>query len=212
MVKIKVCGMTQNNNMLQIAALVPDYLGFIFYKPSSRDVSDTIDQLALDQLPRSIAKVAVMVNQPLDSALEIIKRYSFDMVQLHGSENPAYCEKLQKTIPVIKAFAVMNSLPENLNDYADSCSYFLFDTKADKPGGTGLSFDHSVLVDYNLKRAFFLSGGIGPDFTLDNPMLSHPQLHAIDINSRFETEPGLKNVVWTGEFLRKLQDEKISSR
>jgi phosphoribosylanthranilate isomerase len=208
MVKIKVCGMTQNRNMLQIAALKPDYLGFIFYKPSARDVSDKINHLSLDQLPASILKVAVMVDQSMERAMEIITRYNFDMVQLHGSESPAYCEKIQKTLPVIKAFAVKDSLPDNLIDYEDSCSYFLFDTKADKPGGTGVSFDHSVLVDYTLKTPFFLSGGIGPDFKPDNPVLSHSQLHAMDINSRFETKPGLKNVEWTGEFIKKVVGQK----
>ena len=205
--KIKVCGITDAANMMEVAALQPDYLGFIFYPPSPRDITHKIKDLPLDGLPINIRKIAVMLDQPIEEALKITKEFGFDLVQLHGTESPDYCKALQKHLPVIKAFAVKDSLPENLGEYENCCDFFLFDTKAQKPGGTGLSFDHRLLQEYNGNTHFFLSGGIGPDYpNMENPM-NHPLLHALDVNSRFETSPGLKDVTSLAIFIKKIKNK-----
>ena len=197
MVKIKVCGITQKQNMLKIAALKPDYMGFIFFENSPRDVSNKINGLPLSELPAAIKKVAVFVNKPLEDAENIIRRYGFDRVQLHGNESPEYCRKLQKTVPVIKAFGISDKLPDELASYENCCDYFLFDTKGKNAGGTGKAFDHAILKNYTMTKPFFLAGGIGPGHLQDGnfrKVITHPSLHAMDINSRFETSPGVKDV------------------
>jgi phosphoribosylanthranilate isomerase len=203
--KLKICGITEIANMLEVAALKPDFMGFIFYSPSPRDVSEKIEQLPLYELAKEIQKVAVMVNMPLEDAIETIEKYGFDMVQLHGQESPDYCLEIQKYAKVIKAFSVKDYLPRNLDEYENSCDYFLFDTKADKPGGTGLKFDHHILNQYKGTKSFFLSGGIGPEYELNNNTFVHPMLYAMDINSRFETAPGIKNVALIKQFIKKVK-------
>ncbi len=191
--KLKVCGIKCPVNMTEVAAAKPDYMGFIFHKHSPRDVSETIAELPLEQLPGSTEKVAVMVNKPLSEARHILTTYRFDLVQLHGNESPDYCRSIRENAKVIKAFAVSDRLPENLADYMDCCDYFLFDTKSDKAGGSGKTFDHTLLAGYDFDKQYFLGGGIGPDFSIDEKT-TYPGLHALDINSRFETAPGIKNV------------------
>jgi phosphoribosylanthranilate isomerase len=185
--------------MWEVAALNPDFMGFIFFPPSPRDVSDKIASLPLHELPERIKKVAVLVDMPINDALNLIGRNEFDLVQLHGKETPDFCMKIKKKIPVIKAFSVKNDLPANLDDYTDVCDYFLFDTKADKPGGTGIRFNHDILKQYNKNVPFLLGGGIGPDYFKDSNRFEHPMLYAWDINSRFESSPGIKNI----ELLKK---------
>jgi len=202
--KIKICGITQADNMLEIAALLPDYMGFIFYEKSARDVSGKINELPLSKLPVSIKKVAVFVNKPIEEAEEIISRYGFDRVQLHGDESPEYCRKLQEIIPVIKAFGITNKLPDELAAYDNCCDYFLFDTRGKNAGGTGTTFNHNILKDYTMTKPFFLAGGIGPEHITNDAfrkVITHPSLHALDINSRFETSPGIKDVSLIEKFL-----------
>ncbi len=192
--KLKVCGITQKENMLEVAALQPDYMGFIFYPPSPRDVSNTIDQLQIMDISLHIKKIAVLVDQPYREAFSIIDRHKFDMVQLHGNESPGYCMELRKHAKIIKVFRVKDTLPDNLDLYENNCDFFLFDTKADKPGGTGVVFDHRILDNYTLDVPFFLSGGIGPEHIKRLQSINYPMLHALDINSKFETTPGIKNI------------------
>jgi phosphoribosylanthranilate isomerase len=197
MVKIKICGITQKDNMLEIAALLPDYMGFIFFENSPRDVSDRINELPLSKLPASIKKVAVFVNKPLEEAEKIIHKYGFDRVQLHGDESPEYCRKLQEIVPVINAFGITNKLPDELAAYENCCDNFLFDTLGKNAGGTGTTFEHDILKDYTMNKPFFLAGGIGPEHITNDAfrkVITHPSLHALDINSRFETSPGIKDV------------------
>ncbi len=202
--KIKVCGITQTDNMLEIAALGPDYMGFIFFANSPRDVSDKIDRLPLGELPAAIKKVAVLVNKPLEEAKGIILKYGFDKVQLHGNESPHYCRSLQKIVPVIKAFGITDKLPEELTYYENGCDYFLFDTKGKNAGGTGMAFNHAVLKNYTMTKPFFLAGGIGPEHAQDvafRKVITHPALHALDINSRFEIRSGIKDVGLIEKFI-----------
>ena len=198
--------------MLEIAKLKPDFMGFIFYPPSPRHVGEKIADLPLNLLSDNIEKVAVLVNEPLESARELISRYHFNLVQLHGDESPEYCQELRKNARVIKTFPVMNQLPSGLNDYMECCDFFLFDTKSDKRGGTGKSFNHSILKDYNLKKPFFLGGGIGPDFYKPEQAFQHPLLYALDINSRFETRPGIKDTALIKAFISLKHNNDIKNQ
>jgi phosphoribosylanthranilate isomerase len=203
--KIKICGITQKENMLEVTALGPDYMGFIFYPPSPRDVSEKIEHLPIHDIPAKVKKVAVLVDMPLQQAIRLLDKYKFDAVQLHGVESPGYCLEMKRHTQVIKVFRIKESLPENMDLYEDCCNYILFDTQADKPGGTGLAFDHNVLKNYHLDIPFFLSGGIGPEHAEAVLSLDHPMLYAIDINSRFENKPGIKNISSLREFINKLK-------
>ncbi len=206
---IKICGITRQKNMQDTATLQPAYLGFIFYTASPRDVSEKIKTLLLRKLPSTIKKVAVVVDKPMADVVELIDIHKFDLIQLHGNETPEYCAQLQKRAKVIKAFRVWDELPQGLNQYAHVCDFFLFDTKTDRPGGSGKSFHHDLLNEYNGAVPFFLSGGIGPDFDLSSPVMKHPMLHALDINSRFELQPGIKNIALIEQFIVKWRKTEI---
>lgn len=194
--------MTDKENLMEVVSLKPHLLGFIFYKPSSRNAQEKMETLPLDAIPSGIQKVAVMVNKDLPEAIEIANRWKFDLVQLHGGESPEYCLEIRKHLPVIKAFAIKDQLPQNLEKYIHCTDYFLFDTQSDKPGGSGKRFDHGVLSHYDLPTPFFLSGGIGPEFGASEPYFSHPQWWAVDINSRFEDRPGIKNISMIKKFMQ----------
>ncbi len=201
--KLKVCGMKYNTN--EVAALQPDYLGFIFYKPSPRNFEGVIPKL-----PQSIKKVGVFVDEKEEVVLNKSADYSLDMVQLHGHESPEYCKKIQNEgLEVIKVFSIKDTFDFSvLTPYENACDYFLFDTKGKLPGGNGYTFDWNLLAGYTATKPYFLSGGIG----LDELESIHEFLkskaaaycHAIDVNSRFETEPGLKNIEQLKKFKSQL--------
>lgn len=187
--KLKVCGMKLGANILDVASLLPDYMGFIFWEKSPRYFSGE-----LPQLPQSVKKVGVFVDAAEAEILEKINRYGLDAVQLHGKESPECCSQIKTPgISVIKAFSVDEAFDfEVLNAYEPYCDFFLFDTKGQSPGGNGIAFDWRLLRKYGLKTPFFLSGGIGPESAKALSNLDLP-IHAIDINSRFEIKPGLKD-------------------
>ncbi len=204
--KLKVCGMRENLNILEVANLRPDYMGFIFHESSPRDVTHIADALPLGKISKKIKKVAVVVDKPIEYVLEIVERYKFDLIQLHGSESPEYCKLVQRKIPVIKVFSVWDALPENLNSYQGVCDFFLFDTKGDKAGGNGIVFSHEILKSYPLDKPFFLSGGLAPEHTQLVARIRMPYLYGVDINSRFETKPGLKDAKLVKYFKDKLNN------
>lgn len=205
--RLKVCGMKFNTE--EVAKLQPDYLGFIFWEPSAR-FFDT----DLPQLPPTIRKVGVFVDAPGKEIIEKVEKYSLHAVQLHGKESPELCEELKSTVPnleLIKVFSVKDTFDfSNLKPFETSCDYFMFDTKGDLPGGNSQTFDWSVLKNYPSKKPFFLSGGIGPKETqkvidfFGSPASAH--CHAIDVNSMFEVEPGLKDVEKLKEFKKILNE------
>ncbi len=200
---IKVCGITNNRDIESISDLNPDYMGFIFYPPSPRDVSEKIARLSTASIPAGIKKVAVLVNESEERALEIIDKYGFEAVQLHGNEPPAYCSRLKKSCEVIKSFRIKERLPGLISQYEGKCDLFLMDTAADKPGGTGRKFDHSILNGYRYETPFLLSGGIGPE---DADYICSIRLKAmagVDVNSRFETSPGIKSAAELEKFIMK---------
>jgi phosphoribosylanthranilate isomerase len=192
-VKLKVCGMRTPENIAALSDLAPDYMGFIFWKLSKRFVSDPTPDL-----PASIKKTGVFVDATLTYILDIAKQHQLQAVQLHGEESPTFCQKLQTTgLEIIKAFAVDDTFDFSVLETYDSvCDYFLFDTKGPLPGGNGSRFDWLILCNYPLTKPFFLSGGIGPgdQGAIASIISLNLPVYAIDINSKFEKQAGLKNI------------------
>ncbi len=192
--KIKVCGLKYADNINDVAALNPDYMGFICYIKSPRFISD-LPFDALATLPPSITKTAVFVNEEKDTIDELIDEYGFDAVQLHGNESADFCKRLLGSVLVIKAFGLDADFDfSKLDAYVDSVDYFLFDTKTPQHGGSGKTFEWDILQHYKLNIPFFLSGGLSLENLPDIAKIKHPQFYGVDLNSRFETEPGLKNI------------------
>lgn len=197
-IKFKVCGMRNAENIHQTSKIEPDFMGFIFYEKSKRNAENTLDANIFDEIPLSISKVGVFVNPTLDFILKINEKFHFDYLQLHGEETPEFCENLLKYgFNIIKAFSIDINFDFNtLLAYKSCVSYFLFDTKADFPGGNGIKFDWNILKNYQLDIPFFLSGGIDSSDISNIVELQKniSTLFAIDVNSKFEIEPGLKDV------------------
>ena len=205
--KIKVCGMRDPQNIEEVLKVAPDYLGYIFYSKSKRYVGAEPDPVIFDQVPETTKKVAVFVNEDLKEVLAICKKYQFKVAQLHGNESPEYCQEVRNNgILVFKAFSVDEQFDFSvLESYQDAVDFFLFDTKGKLPGGTGLKFNWDILENYQLKVPFFLSGGITPDDIQAVSLFQHKQLFALDINSGFELEPALKNVVQVQTFINQFR-------
>ena len=190
-VGLKICGMKFPENILEVSQLLPDYLGFIFYKKSKRYFDGQIPEL-----PKSIKKVGVFVDESLEEIQIKIEKYNLDLVQLHGQESPEFCEKLyqKNQIEIIKVFSVDDDFDfEILKKYEQVCDYFLFDTKGKLHGGNGFTFDWKILKKYTSTKPFFLSGGIGLEEIEQLKLLNLP-LFAIDVNSKVEIEPGFKDI------------------
>ncbi len=207
MLQVKICGMRENANIKAVAELNPNFMGFIFYPKSKRYVGESFDNEIIYSLPSNIETVAVFVNETHEKVLEISKKFQFAYVQLHGSETPEYCNKLKmKGIKILKAFGVHAAFDwSRLIEYQQVCDYFLFDTSSADYGGTGLKFDWSILSNYNPQKPFFLSGGIGSDDANTVLSLNYPYLAGIDINSKFEISPAIKDVNLLTEFLNKVK-------
>lgn len=209
--KIKVCGITNNRNLIDIGLLYPDYMGFIFHEGSPRDITGSIEKLQLGAIPPSVKKVAVFVDKPVDEVRMIIKKYRFDAVQLHGDEEPGYCGELMSECEVIKTFRIAGSLPENLSRYENHCNLFLFDAKGRYYGGNGLKFNHRLLEMYDNRTGYILSGGIG-DKDIDYlKELDLKGLQGIDLNSRFEISPGYKSSTSLRVFMQNLRSNAKSN-
>ncbi len=225
--KLKVCGMKYKDNIQAVAALQPDYLGFIFYEKSSRYFEGNIPQL-----PKNIKKIGVFVNTPIAEVLEKSKKYDLQAIQLHGNESCEYCSELNiklnitsstvgstktKNIPtaikmtprieIIKVFSIKDDFDFSvLKEYEPHVDYFLFDTKGKLPGGNGYTFNWKVLEKYPSKKPFFLSGGIGLEEVekVKDMLKTNLPIHVIDVNSKFEDQPGFKNIDKIKEFITKI--------
>lgn len=206
--KIKICGMKYPENSKEIAALQPDYLGFIFYDKSPRLLENEIPSLE-----KSIAKVGVFVNATVKEIKEKARQHQLETIQLHGEESPDFCRSIQLLkLKVIKSFNIDNQFNfKILESYKNYCDYFLFDTKGDQYGGNGTAFDWQLLKQYHLDKPYFLSGGIGPESLVDLQIFlqteSARHCIALDLNSRFETQPGQKNPETLKTFLKKLKEQ-----
>jgi len=203
--KLKICGMTEQKNINLISELQPDFLGFIFWKDSKRHCENIIEVI-----PDSIQKVGVFVNANYNEIVDKIIAHKLNFVQLHGDETADFCLEMKKTnIKVIKSITIDNKFNFNELEYKKECvDYFLFDTKGELPGGNGTTFDWEILKQYKEDIPYFLSGGIGLDELpkLEKFLQSEAAKNciAIDINSQFEDEPGIKNKQKIKEFQEKL--------
>lgn len=192
--KIKVCGLREAGNIEAVAALKPDFMGFIWYSQSPRYVY-RLPEKVLNALPENIIKTAVFVNENMDVIKAMIKQFDFNAVQLHGDESPAFCEELREQVQVLKAFGMDEHFDfDKLRDYAGKVDYFLFDTKTEKYGGSGKIFNWELLNEYKLDVPFILSGGISLEHLEEIKKIKHPALYGVDLNSRFEMAPGLKSI------------------
>ncbi len=182
-----------------------DYLGFIFYPESKRFVGRTISPELFNS---EKAKVAVFVNEKIDEIIRITREYDFKYVQLHGNETPEICEALKtKGLKIIKAFSLNDNFDfSKLTNYESCTDFFLFDTKTEIPGGSGKKFNWKILEKYTMNTPFFLSGGIGPGDAGAIKEINHPKLYGIDLNSRLEDEPGLKNIKKLEEFINEIKN------
>jgi phosphoribosylanthranilate isomerase len=192
--KIKVCGLKYPENIQSVAGLAPDYMGFIFYDKTPR-YAWGISVDTVNDLPQTVIKTGVFVNESLPVINSLIDEYGFSAIQLHGSESPEFCAELKGKITLIKAFGLNESFDfKQLKPYAEHVDFFLFDTKTPIHGGSGKTFDWGLLDKYRLDVPFFLSGGISLDNLEEIKKIKHPQFYGVDLNSRFETEPGLKDI------------------
>lgn len=205
-IKLKICGMKYHENIVEISALHPDYLGFIFWKKSIRNM----DVDSIPKIQPSIKKVGVFVDASIDEIKTKVNLFQLDIIQLHGNESIAFCKELKKlNIEIIKVFSINNFFDFSiLKDFIPQIDYFLFDTKGKLPGGNGITFDWKILENYPYEKPFFLSGGIGKtevdaikDFFQTEVA---KKCIAIDVNSRFETKPAYKSEIKLRKFKKLL--------
>lgn len=210
-IRIKVCGITMPSQLEAFDEMGVDLGGFIFYPRSPRYMGNKIPADYIRKFKGRIAKVGVFVNMPYEELMRTVEDYRLDMVQLHGDEIPRYCEQVANHITVIKAFRLTDNDPIDwmARSYDEACDMYMFDTLGAGYGGTGKKFDWNVLKNSTIDKLFFLSGGIEPDdieklreFAEENIA---KKMFAVDINSRFETSPGVKDVEKVKKFVANLK-------
>ena len=201
--KIKVCGMRETENIRQLAECRPDFMGMVFYPKSPRFAGDVPGERMLASFPESIIKTGVFVDADLSFMYSKTQMFGLQAVQLHGYESPEICNQLMlKGLMVIKAFRINEHTDfSGMANYLACTNFFLFDTASDIPGGSGKGFNWELLDKYQLAHPFFLSGGIGPEDAERIISLNHKALSGVDINSRFETEPGVKDIKKVKDFI-----------
>jgi phosphoribosylanthranilate isomerase len=197
--RIKVCGLNDERNILEVASLIPDYMGFIFYEKSPR-YAGKLNKKILWEISSDILKTAVFVNASIDDIMSITDTFEFDCIQLHGNEDPDFCEQLRFVMPsiqIVKAVSISSEDDMSLaNIFEDVCDFILFDTKTENYGGSGIKFNHSLLSLYSGSLPFFLGGGLGPD-DMESIRLhekEYNKMFGADLNSRFELSAGVKNI------------------
>lgn len=197
--KIKVCGITQTEQLTLLDELGVDYAGLIFYRHSARYMLDKLTSREVQNLTLDLKKVGVFVNASEEDINTQVELYGLDLVQLHGDETPAFCQYISRTVSVIKAFRITKHNEQNIDwmvkPYEEVCDYYLFDTnRIGAYGGTGEKFDWNILYSNKINKPYFLSGGIGTEDIEKIKIFQHPFLHAVDVNSRIESEPGVKDL------------------
>ena len=221
--KVKVCGMRDGENIRQVSKLGVDYIGMIFWEKSPRNVTmipshagiipDTTRLFANSETPSCYQRVGVFVDEMAQNIITRVVNFKLDVIQLHGHEEPTLIRNLRSTIapdlrPGIQIWKTISVVDRDsiaiYKQYEDYVDAFVFDTKCTCVGGSGKQFDWSVLDGYDGEKPFLLSGGIGPDDAARIRDFKHPKMMGIDLNSRFETEPGMKNVEQLKQFLTQL--------
>ncbi len=208
--------MREAGNISELAELAPDYMGFIFYKPSPRFAGTLLPDL-LSRLPVAIKKTGVFVDCRPEEVLEISLQFGLDAIQLHGSESPGQCFEITALFAdrprpeMIKAFGVGPGFDFSITeDYRDAVGYFLFDTRTPGHGGSGKTFDWRLLENYKGDKPFFLSGGIGPEHIDELRKFNDSRLYALDLNSRFELAPALKDIAGLTTTINTLRGNAIN--
>lgn len=198
--------MRDANNIKELITLEPDYVGFIFHPSSPRYVGADFST-EVTALVTKAKKVGVFVDCDFDDMREIIHHHKLDAVQLHGNETPGECWLHRSLgLTVIKAFPIDASFDfATLEPYQEAVDYFLFDTKTSKHGGSGQKFDWEILKRYNNAKPIFLSGGIDVDDVTAIKALKHLNIHAVDVNSRFEKTPAVKDIEKLKRFIIELK-------
>lgn len=210
--RAKVCGLNSVEQFMQLDEMGVEFGGFIFYPQSPRYA---LKHMRPDELKRAkglhINKVGVFVNEPVENVLRMVDELGLYLVQLHGDETPRYCERIADYVSVIKAFRLRNDddVLWKVKDYYDVADMFLFDTEGAGYGGTGKQFNWDILKDLSINKPFYLSGGIGPnDLAMLEQFAQDPvakDLFAIDVNSKFETAPGIKNMALLKKFIGEVK-------
>ena len=197
----------------QLDALEIDFVGMNFYNGSPRYVGDKISKEAMKEADFDIKKVGVFANSPYDEIMKIVENYNLDIVQLHGNETADFCSELSDELEVIKVFRIGSEtsaeVDKILKEFDDVCDYYLFDSGGFREalGGTGKQFDWDILLKAKIEKPFFLGGGIGPDDVSKLKAFQHPDFFGIDINSKFETAPGMKDMVKLLKFVKGLKSK-----
>jgi phosphoribosylanthranilate isomerase len=200
MTKVKICGITNYEDAANAAILGADYIGFNFYKSSPRYIDESEVKKIIERMPNSVKKVGVFVNEKLDAVKRIVKDLNLDLIQLHGGETPEYCKQIKKETKkgIIKSFRIKDKSDiEKIKEY--NVDYYLFDAyKEGLFGGTGKTFDHSLLK--NIKRKFFLSGGLNEKNVKEAIKTTKP--FAVDTASGVEKNPRKKDPKKMEEFIK----------
>lgn len=209
--RVKVCGITRIDQLNRLNEIGVDFAGFIFYPASPRFVVPHLPAKTVCTTEMRTKKVGVFVNATYEEIMQQVEAYGLDMVQLHGDETPEDCFRVLKAISTIKAFRVSDQAPlqQNLDAFKDAAHYFLFDTHGKQYGGTGEQFDWNTLNEIEFSNPFFLSGGIGVDDVSNVQALKNTnidkKLYALDVNSKFETSPGVKDLSKIESLLTQLR-------
>jgi phosphoribosylanthranilate isomerase len=210
--RIKVCGLTDVNQVRQLNELGVEFAGFNFYKRSPRYVHKAMPSTAIKKIRGKINKVGVFVDEDADELLQTVDDCGLYLVQLHGNESPRYCERISNYISVIKVFRLSNddNIEWKIKDYYDAADMFMFDTETTAFGGSGKKFNWQILKDLKINKPFFLAGGISPD-DVDELKKFEQQavakdLFAVDINSKFEVMPGVKDIDTIKAFKKRLSE------
>ena len=232
-VKLKVCGMKYVENIQQVANLQPDYLGFIFYEQSKRNFEGIIPEFSNSIKKTGVfvnEYIEIVISLVEEYRLDAIQLHGDESVDYiinlkkQLAENRALFIEENKTIKkkknqhyiskneveIIKVFGIKDEFNfDVLKPYLDVVDYFLFDTKGKERGGNGTKFDWSVLEKYPFKKPFFLSGGIGLQDVeeVQKNMKSNLPIYALDVNSKFESKPGIKKI----EELNKFKQSVITN-
>lgn len=197
--------MRDSENILAVDKLGVDWMGFIFYPKSSRYV-DTVP----NKMPINAKRVGVFVNEEITVVKQISSKFSLDIIQLHGNESPSFCSELSiGGFTVMKAFSVDDVFPSSLvKSYQHTCKYFLFDTKTESFGGSGKKFDWGILSDYDGETPFLLSGGLSIEDANELLNINHPKLIGLDVNSKFEVSPALKDISKIEHFIKQIKQNE----
>jgi phosphoribosylanthranilate isomerase len=210
--RIKVCGMTDLNQLHELGDMGVQFAGMIFYHKSPRFIMRHLKGHEIKKEKLKVFKIGVFVNASYDEVMNHVDNFGLDMVQLHGDETPKYCERLANYISVIKAFRLTENdhIEWKIRDYFDVTDMYLFDTEGAGYGGTGKKFNWNKLKGLNIDKPFLLSGGIEPgDEEAIKDFLKDPvskDLFSLDINSKFEIAPGVKSMDKVRDFVKNLNN------